>query len=89
MNPYLLLAMLGTAEAIVFLDRYRSAVGRRVWSSTRSCFLTTTLRILFIYAGATAVMKGVPFLGLVAAYVLPACIANHLTHLFLDRKKES
>lgn len=81
-----LLAAIGVIEALVYLDRIRTATAKSVWRSALSAFMVATSRIAFIIVGAGAVMRDTPWPLAMLWYVLPATLATVLVHWHLERR---
>ncbi len=82
----ILLALIGSVEAVVYLVRYRTAHHPSAMVSAASTFTVATMRILFVVVGAQSLMRGEPWWALVAAYAIPATVATHLAHGWLERR---
>jgi hypothetical protein len=76
----LLLALVGSAEAVVFYFRYRcgdqhSALWVAFWT-----LLVCVLRVAFVGLGVSAVLAGVPWWLAVLAYAVPAAVVTGFVH---------
>lgn len=87
MQHLILLAAIGTAEAVIYLLRYRSAVERSAWKSGVHSMLVCSLRVTFIIAGVGAMLESTNPVALGLAYALPAAITTGLLHEYLERSK--
>lgn len=85
----LLLSLIGSVEAVVYLVRYRTAHHRSAWVSAWSTFTVATMRILFVVVGAASMMKGEAWWALVAAYAIPATVATLVAHGWMERRRAS
>lgn len=75
-----LLAVIGVVEALVYIDRIRTAIGGSVWRSALSALLVTCTRIAFVIVGAGAVMAQTSWWWCVVCYAVPATLATVLVH---------
>jgi hypothetical protein len=82
-----LLAMLGVVEAVVWLWRMRTHRHESAVVSALAAGAVTVCRLLFVYAGASAVLAEVPVWQALAAYVLPAAVATGIAHRWADKPK--
>lgn len=78
------LALFGATEGIVYLFRYRTAVGDNVPASVFWTLLTCGLRIAVIASGAAAIMRDTPLVWLILCYALPAAGATGVAHAFIS-----
>ncbi len=78
MSSLLLLAAVGTAEAVAYVWRYGSAVRGSALSQAGSTVIVAALRVLFVAAGVTAVMRSVPLPLVLLAYAVPAAAATYV-----------
>lgn len=84
-----MLAILGVAEALVWLHRMRTSIQRSAWVSGVSAAMTTGCRLAFIWVGAGAVMAREHWALAAVSYVLPASIATVLAHEWVERRKQT
>jgi len=86
----IVLAAVGALEAAVFLLRYRSAHHPSAAYSAATTGLVATLRVVFVWAGASAAFRG-DGLGDVAvaavAYAGSATLATWALHAWLNRRQ--
>lgn len=74
------LPIIGAVEAVVFWFRYRSAVGRCGRTSAFWTFAVCAVRVWFLLAGVSAVMRGHEAWVLIAAYAAPAALVTWGLH---------
>lgn len=84
----LLLAFIGSLEGVVYLIRYRTAVGRSATASASSAFCLAVMRVMFLLAGVSVILKESNWAVAVIAYALPAAVATWLAHEALERRAE-
>jgi hypothetical protein len=82
----LLLALIGIAEAVVWLYRCRTASGTNPWASSLAALGVTVTRLLFVWAGASAVMADTPWWHALPAYAIPATCATFVAHQIMEKK---
>lgn len=82
-----MLALLGVVEAVVWLWRMRTHRHESAVVSALAAGAVTVCRLLFVYAGASAVLAAVPVWQALAAYVLPAAVATGIAHRWADKPK--
>lgn len=80
MNPILTLAGIGVIESVVYLRRYRSAVGGCSRRAANDAALIVLIGLVRLWAGATAVLDRSPLWLLCIAYVLPVWATTYLAH---------
>lgn len=73
-----LLPIIAAVEAVVYLWRYRSASTAGRWESAAATFCVCATRVLFVVAGASAVMSKEPWWVVGLAYAVPATVATAL-----------
>jgi cytochrome bd-type quinol oxidase subunit 1 len=69
-----LLALCAAVEAVVYLWRYRTAVSAGRWVSSLATAAIASTRVMFVAAGASAVMAREPWWLVGLAYVIPAAV---------------
>ncbi len=85
MTALAILALVAVLEAVVWLDRLRTARGASAWRSGLSAFLVTLTRVLFLWAGVQAVMRDAPAWAVITAYCVPAALATVAVHALVER----
>lgn len=87
MTSALMLSAIAMVEAVVYLVRIRTAAGRSHWRSAASNCSVTFVRIVFLIAGVSAVMKDVHPALLIVAYCVPSTIMTFVLHRWLERSQ--
>ena len=82
------LALIGFIEAIVFLFRYRTASERSPWISALTTMCICTMRLMFVFLGAKAMMEGSSLVWAILAYGGTATITTGILHEILERRKD-
>lgn len=72
----LVLAAVGTAEAMAYVWRYGAAVRGSPISQAGSTMVVACLRVIFTAAGVAAVMRSVPLPVVLLAYAVPAGVVT-------------
>jgi uncharacterized membrane protein SpoIIM required for sporulation len=82
MIPILTLALIGILEAVAFVWRYRASLAHRFAGTFASTLAVCILRVLFVAAGVSAVLKETPIIVAVLAYAIPAAVVSgYLDHI--------
>lgn len=82
------LALIAAVEAVIFLFRYRTANERSALVSAFMSFLISTMRIVFVLVGASAVLSGESWVTAIIVYAGVATITTGILHEWLERRKE-
>jgi hypothetical protein len=81
------LALLGIADAAVYLFRFRTSVGKSIWLSNAACFLVCVSHVAKALLGAGALIHGVSWWAAILAYAVPATAANGVVHGMAEKWK--
>lgn len=77
---YTAIALIGALEALVFLHRYNSATKPHAGYAAASSMVVALMRVAFVLAGVSAMMRGANPVMLTLAYIAPVGLVTFLEH---------
>lgn len=80
MSTIITLIAVGIVESVVYLRRYRSAVGGCSRRAANDAALIVLIGLFRLWAGATAVVNESPLWLVGIAYVTPVWITTYIAH---------
>jgi hypothetical protein len=83
-----LLALIGTAEAVVYQSRYRATHGTPRAAGV-STFVVCALRVAFMALGVQSFMASTPWWAVILAYGIPASVVTGAVRAREIRKAKS
>jgi hypothetical protein len=82
---YATIALIGALEALIFLHRYNSATRPHAGYAAASSMVVALMRVSFVLAGVSAMMKGADPVLLTLAYTAPVGLVTYLEHRRVHR----